>query len=286
MKPIHTTTRNAFFTAVVIACSLSLAPAHGQFFKKLQQKLEDKANAKADDIMNGKKKQSGTANDSSTGNTGGGKKLDGKLPYEEEVSTFAAGTRLYYADDLANESVGRMPGYWKTHSTGSVAVIPDVPGKWLKMSSNSTYRLDTLLPMPKKFTMEFDLLTRSEEADDLNSITFGFNSDNNANNYIYGVSSTTSAYSKLEYDYNHISNTSNETRTNNRLEFPMKNFGNAVMHISIVVENEHMRMYFNRCKMLDSDMFERTTAKYFFISTEDLEHKANVYISNMRIMEL
>lgn len=285
MKPLRITTGSAVIAAIAVACALASTPVQGQFFKKLQQKIEDKASSKADDIMNGKKKQSGS-DDGGTGSTGGGKKPDGKLPYEEEVSTFAAGSKLYYADDLSNETVGRMPRYWKTHSTGATAVIPNIPGKWLKMSENSTYRLDTLLPMPKKFTMEFDLLTRSEEADDLDQITFGFNSDNSANNYIYGVSSTTSAYSKLEYDYNHISNTSNETRTNNRLEFPMKNFGNSVIHISIAVENEHMRMYFNRCKMLDSDMFERTTAKYFFISTEHLEHKANVYISNMRIMEL
>lgn len=285
MKPLRITSNSKIIAAIIAVISLTAYPAHAQFFKKLQQKLEDKVSNKADNVLNGKKKSSDTTAEESTTGTSG-KKSPGKLPYEEEVSTFTPGAQLYYSDSLTNETVGRMPEYWKTHSTGAVAVIPDVPGKWLKMTDHSTYRIDSLLPMPKNFTMEFDLLTRSEEAQDLGDLTFGFNSDNSANTYVYGFSGTTSAYSQLAFYYKNIRSRSNETRTNNDLDFPLNNFGNNIIHISIAVEGEHMRLYFNKCKMLDADMFERTTAKYFFISTDDMSHKANVYISNLRIAKL
>lgn len=285
MKPIRITMGNKLIAAALLAfCSMNAAPLHAQFFKKLQQKLEDKVSNKADDVLSSKKKSGDTTTEENT--TGSGKKVSGKLPYEEDIFTFTPGANLYYSDSLTNETVGRMPHYWKTHSTGAVAVIPDVPGKWLKMTDKSSYRIDSLLPMPKNFTMQFDLLTRSEEAQDLADITFGFNSDNSASTYVYGFSDNTSAYSQLAFYYKNIRSRSNETRTNNDLDFPLNNFGNAIIHISMVVEGEHMRLYFNKCKMLDADMFEKTTAKYFFISTDNMSHKANVYISNLRIARI
>ncbi|BAV08832.1 flagellar motor rotation protein MotB [Filimonas lacunae] len=277
--------RNLFVAMLVISCTMAQT-AQAQFFKKLQQKLEDKANAKADNILNGKKKESTTTSSDENNSSNGVTK--GKLPYEEELFTFIPGTKLYYSDSLVNETTGTMPKHWKTHSTGAVTTVPDVPGKWLSMRPRSTYRIDSLLPMPKNFTLEFDLLTRCDKPENLESIRFGFLGDNNAAGYIYGFDNeNTSAVTNINYSYNFVNNRSYDTDTNNELKFPLNNFGNRLIHMSVTIEGQHMRVYLDKCKMLDADMFNRTTAKYFFISTDDTDfNKARVYISNLRIAEL
>lgn len=282
MKSFRITMGNSSIAiALLMAACLTPTFTQAQFFKKIQQKLEDKASAKADNILNGKKQNS------DSGTTGGGNTSSGKLPYEEEVSTFKPGSKLLYSDSLTNETIGTMPGGWKTHSSGAVAVIEGVPGKWLSMREQSSYRIDSLLAMPRKFTLEFDLLTRSDKPENLRGINFGFSGDNSARSYIYGVGTdNTSAVEELNFNYNTFTSRSYDNDNNNRLDFPLNNFGNAIIHMAIVVEGEHMRVYLNKCKMLDADMFNHSTAKYFYISTEDLNQRARAYISNLKIAEI
>lgn len=286
MKPIRWTMGNKMMALVLVAsCAIVATPAHAQLWKKLQKKLEDKASDKADNVLNGKQTQTTSTSTSGTG-TSGTSGSSGRMPYEEETFSFAAGSKLYYEDSLSNDVVGRMPKHWKTHSSGSVATVPGAPGKWLKMESNSSYRLDTLLEMPKNFTLEFDLLTRSDEAADLHSIHFGFSHDNSARSYIYGVESDGSALvTSLMFYYNDVSNKSYETNTENSLSFPLKNFSNSIIHVSIAVRGEEARVYINRSKLLDSRVFTPGTSKYFYISTNSMNNNARAYISNLKIAE-
>src|SRR5690606_8968486 len=84
--------------------------------------------------------------------------------------------------------------YWQTNSTGRVVQIGGAPGIWLQLADHASYQLDTLLQLPKKFTLEFDLLTRADNAGDLRNIYFGFSKNNCTRQYIYGVSN-------LKYKY-------------------------------------------------------------------------------------
>ncbi len=271
---------NSFFKGLIVVLMLAVFPTqgHAQFWKKVTQKLEKKAEDKIDNVLGTKDKDTGTRDTRDT---------EEDIPYVEEVFSFVPGGMLYYEDDLSGDREGMMPRRWKTNSSGSVTTVPGVPGKWLKMEGEASYQLDTLLAMPKNFTLEFDLLTRSDKAEDLRDIHFGFSRNNSTKSYIYNVSSgDVSAATELAFYYNTVNSTSYDTDTNNRLEYPLHNFSNSVIHISMAVEGQHMRVYLNRSKVLDTRMFDPETAKYFYISTDRMRNSARLYISNLRIAEL
>src|SRR5690606_41963058 len=94
--------------------------------------------------------------------------LHDALPISFDILTttepFVGGHVLLFEDSLNYDTPGRMAKYWQTNSTGTVVEISGAPGKWLKLADQASYQLDTLLQLPQKFTLEFDLLTRANEA--------------------------------------------------------------------------------------------------------------------------
>lgn len=145
-----------------------------------------------------------------------------------------------------------MAKYWQTNSTGTVVEIAGASGKWLTLVGNASYQIDTLLQLPKKFTLEFDLLTRTSEARDLKNITFGFSKNNHTHNYIYGVSKDNVIYTQLMYYYEAISTKSHFNNNSSRIEYPLSNYANATMHIAMAVDGDRIQIYIDNNKILDT----------------------------------
>ncbi|MCX2480031.1 hypothetical protein OQY15_13100 [Pedobacter sp. MC2016-15] len=257
-----------------------MTQAQAQFLKRLQQKLEDKVDKKVDGMINGPKGSSGT------GSAAG--KSTKPLPKLEEVYSFVPGRSLYFADNFATDAAGRMPRQWKSSGGGSIVTVPDVPGKWLALAPRTTYRIDSILAMPGNFTVEFDILTRSTQAKDIGALVFGFARDNSNRSYIqdaYNDNAITGT--QLHFWNEDVNNASSDTKINNSLEYPLSNYGNTVLHVSMSIEGENMRVYLNRSKLVDTRMFKTNTIKYFYLSAPyDYEGEAMAYFSNLVISKL
>lgn len=248
--------------------------AQAQLWKKVKEKVERKAEEKVDEVLNGK--SSKPENDMET--------PQGVLAVDEPF-TFASGSEVLFEDKFSSELLGKMPQHWKTNGSGSVVEIPGMEGKWLKMESNATYKLKELFEIPQNATIEFDLVTRTDKPSDLGELLFGFSKDNSSRNWIsdaYNNNSITTT--NLHFWNKTVGSSSSDTRTNNHLDFPLNNFGNATLRISIEVEGEMMRVYVNKSKVLDAEMFEKDRIKYFFISSPlNMKHGAQLFMGNFKI---
>lgn len=270
--------KNKFLIASLLLFSLSLNHSHAQLFKKLKQKLEEKVDRQVDGMINGK----------TTTNTETSGKSSAKLPYLEEVYSFVPGTKVYFADNFAADKAGRMPKHWKSSGGGSISTVPDVAGKWLALSPYTSYRIDSILAMPGNFTVEFDLLTRSVESNDIGPMSFGFSRDNSNRDYIsdaYNNNAITGT--QIHFHNQEIRNASSDTQISNPLKFPLSNYANGLLHVAITVEGEDMRVYINRSKLLDTRMFKRNTLKYFYLTAPfAYEGESMVYFGNFVIAKL
>lgn len=262
--------KKILFLAALIGFSYT---SQAQVLKKIQRKLEDKAEKTVDNVLD--KKQPKSETNSGSVNT------SGAIDILTTSEPFLGGTQLIFSDDLRNDAVGSMPRYWQTNSTGSVVEISGAAGKWLNLAPQASYQLDTLLQLPSKFTLEFDLLTRASEAKDLRKIEFGFSKNNSTKKFIYGVSKEVSIYQALQYYYGNIS--TNAGSHSSRLPFPLSNYANAVMHVSMSVDGERLQVYIDQQKVLDAAVIDVNAPKHFFVSTETYRNNAKAFISNLKI---
>lgn len=196
---------------------------------------------------------------------------------------FVAGSNTFFTSDMSMTTIGAMPAKWKTSGSGQVVTFPGVQGKWLLMNEFTTYKIDSLLSMPEDFSIEFDIITRSLEVNDLLSFSFGFSHNNSISEYIsdaYNGGAITST--TIHYWNKEIINSSSDTEIYNSIDFPLTAYANAIMHVSIEVKGTNMKVYLDKKKVLDTKMFlPDSVTKYFYMSTPtDLTHGAQIAVGN------
>lgn len=263
--------KTIYFPLFAAALLITGFSAQGQIFKKLKEKVENKVEQAADDVLDGKdsEKRSRDAKQKTT-----------RLPGSIGVYDFVPGKNVIFIDSIQYAQLGQMPEYWKAGGTGIVAEFPGAKGKWLKLKTFTTYKLDTLFAMPENFTIEFDLLTRSNELKDLHSVSFGFSSDNSVSGYEEQIVAKT----MVHYWNQAITNISKDTDLYNSFDFDLQNYSNAVMHVAIQVDGKNMKVYLDKNKVLDTRVFEPNRKKYFFINLSTrIDNNAEIAISNFKV---
>lgn len=266
-------------TKLLIFCSLLIlttTTSQAQFWKKIQKKVEDKAAEKVDAVLNGSEQ---TAENGSTPSA------NREIPYVEEVFSFTPGSTLIFEDHFTDAKQGLMPEYWKTSGSGSIVELDRYPGKWLMMQENSTFKLDTLIDLPENFTIEFDLITSSDKAEDLGSMNFGFAKDNSVRATLldaYNDGAVTST--EFHFHNEDIIHSSNDMDAYHNLTFPFKNYSNTKIHVSIVVQGREMRVYLDKSKILDRTMFATGTSKFFYITAPfRYDKESKLFFSNFKL---
>lgn len=262
----------------LILCSmfiLTATTAEAQFWKKIQKKVEDKAAEKVDDVLDGNKGPSGASETSS-------KRV---IPYIEEVYSFKPGGTLLFEDYFLDAQNGLMPHHWKSSGNGSVVQLDAYPGKWLMMEENSTYKLDTLITLPENFTIEFDLITSSDKAEDLRSMNFGFARDNSVRATLldaYNDGAVTST--SFMFHNEDIKHSSDDVDAYHNLTFPFEGYSNTKIHVSIAVQGREMRVYLDKSKVLDRTMFATGTPKFFYITAPfKYDKESKLFFGNFRL---
>ncbi|WP_432710369.1 hypothetical protein [Pedobacter sp.] len=259
---------------ILLTMFVQVSSLHAQIWKKVQQKLETKANQKVDDVLSRKKSSAnnkGTIEDSRT-----------NRPVLEEDFSFTPGTNIIFESDFKYDSKGRMPKKWKSNGSGSITAVSGMPGNWLALTEKTTYKIDSLINNPVNFTVEFDLLTRSAETSDIGPLSFGFARDNSSKNGIYdGHNGNAITNTQLHFHNQKVTNASSDTDAYSTLDYPFASNSNSLIHVAISVEGENLRVYVDKAKVLDTKMFKPAATKYFYITAPfSYDHGAKVYFGN------
>lgn len=201
-----------------------------------------------------------------------------------EGFTFAPGATTLVEHDFAETPLGAMPTTWKTNGSGSVVSVDGLGGRWLSLQSFATYKLAQPPELPQNFTVEFDLILAADSTRDVGSLPFGFTADNSVRSYVQdahndaGIAVATlgprgrSTVSSSATDYYHA------------FDFDYRPYANRVLRVSIAVEGDTMKVYLDKNKIADSQLFRSNPAKYFFISAPiNMDNGSNVLLGNFRI---
>ncbi|RAV29442.1 hypothetical protein DN748_08025 [Sinomicrobium soli] len=268
--------------ALTFTCfALHPVPSEAQLLKKLKKKLEKKAEEVVDRQVDGVLGNDDTAGEDHTGEERSGDPFR-NLP--KTVYDFVPGAEIVFQDDFSEDVEGNMASRWTSNGTGAVETLPGVPGKWLRVYPENTYKIKDLMPMPENFTLEFDMLTRADNYKDLGTPAFGFDYNKGVSKHYY-LADQNPVNADLSYQFGKLNFTSKEVGSNRKsseMDFPMSYFANDVMRIQVQVTGSRMRVFANKYKVLDTEMVDSESKKYFYFASDGNEH-SRIYIGNIRI---
>lgn len=270
------------YTCALIGIFLlgSYGTAHAQILKKLEKKLEKRAEKVIDRVLDGETDEKTTTVTEVKSGTGPFKNLSGM------VYDFQPGDEIVFFDDFSDEKIGSMASRWTSNGRGITEAVPGFDGQWLRMYNENTYKIKDLVHIPENFTVEFDLLTLADENGRV-SIEFGFDHQKGIGKHYY-LADRNPVNVEASYQFNRLKFTSNELsqRKSSEVDANMSYFVNAVMKVKLRVVGDRMEAYVNEYKVLDTEMIDPNTKKYFYIAVNDRANQAAMYMNNVRITKL
>lgn len=198
---------------------------------------------------------------------------------------FASGT-VIFEDTFSTETIGNMASKWTSNGTGKIVNVDGFTGKWLQLVDQNTYKLKNSTGLPQNFTIEVDVLV-IDEGEKKVALDFGFDYKKGASEHYY-LGQRNPINVEASYRFNAFNFTSNEldAKKQSTINANMAYFVNDVMKLKIWVNGEQMKVFVNNNKILDTEMSNPSTKKYFYIATENEKNEADIYMSNVKITEL
>lgn len=307
--------------SIFIAISFLALPAilHaqlGNLLKRTKQTVISKTNNRIDekvgqtvdktlDKMEGKKTQQPSGTVSSSAQSGG--KPDSSVSQTAtglsiyKKFDFKPGETIIYHNDFSGETLGESPIGWNSTGTASVVNIEGLDGKWVELSRDAFYLSDNKESFTENFTVEFDLLMRRNDPKAIFSqLGFGlmtyFVDTISHRRAINNYKGAFAAELKVQpYDYNgsgmHYQSFEN---FHTYLETEIKKYPelqtsiNKPIHISMQVQGERLRIWFNQDKMYDLPQAILPNAKinqlFFFVKGNGTQRDVVGYdITNIRV---
>lgn len=256
--------------------------AQAQILKKIGKKIEQKAERAVDKVLEGDKK----AVDKDTQNT---KQQSSTGPFKDIPAMaydFKEGSQTLFFDDFSEETIGSMASRWTSNGTGTIAKVDGFDGQWLKLYDKNTYKIKDLVRIPQNFTLEFDVVTIADNKDGLR-INFGFDHEKGVGKY-NPLAYRNPINIEADFRFNLFKFTSNEAYPAKKSEIKtaMSFFVNDVMKVQIRVQGERMSAYIGQYKVLDTEMVDPMSKKYFYIAVGNKDNRGEIYLGNIQITEL
>lgn len=279
---------NKSFFILFLSLCMGVTSVQAQLLKNVRKKIEQKAEQVVDRTIDNIGKEQDNSVSAAEGQPGStvqdGVQQQG--PFKNlapMVYDFKRGTNLIFVDSLLQEETGRMATRWTSNGTGAVTTVDGMPGKWLQLFDKNTYKIKELYRLPKDFTIEFDVLTfcGTEPKIDLN---FGFDHQSGVTEH-YFLADRNPVNIRASYRFNRFEITSNEwnPRKKSEIDANMSYFVNDVMKVKLVIQGDRMHAYINEFKILDTEMIDPNTRKYFYLALSNEVPQARVYVSNVHI---
>ncbi|HEY4539726.1 MAG TPA: hypothetical protein VIG94_06925 [Faecalibacter sp.] len=256
-------------------------PSKAQILNSIGRKLEKKAN----EIIH-KKPNSSKDIPPQVNNTSSSSVQNNPFPTHVMKSNDFRSGQMIFSDDFTSEALGSMAKQWTSNGTGSVTEINGFAGRWLKLFDQNTYKIKNSNGLPSNFTIELDVVVLDDGQKKI-ALDFGFDYKKAANEHYY-LADRNPLNIEASYQFDSFNFTSNElsSKKQSSLKSNMAYFINDMMRLKISVFGEQMKVYVNDYKILDTEMSNPNSKKYFYIATENEKNAAQIYISNVKITDL
>lgn len=262
----------------------SITSINAQALKNIGKKIEKTANQigdKIDEVFD--KEKSKNASDSSS------KKKTKVGPFKNIPlleNDYKKGSEDLFTDDFSKDVKGSMAQHWTSNGLGTVETVDGFEGKWLRLYDANTYKIKDLYKIPEDFTIEFDLLTLSETKHNFN-VNFGFDYIKGVGQHYY-LAQQNPINIQASYWFNKFEFNSKELEPekSSTIDANMSYFVNDIMKVKISIVGERMRTYINEYKILDTEMVDPDTRKYFYIAINNDKNTSSIYLSNFKLSKL
>lgn len=202
----------------------------------------------------------------------------------DRTSDFTAGSRTLATSDFAATPKGAMPADWKTNGSGSVVAVAQLPGKWLALAPDASYKLARPPVLPDRFTVEFDLVPAADEVGDFDSVLFGFAHDNSTRAFISDAYNG-GAINGVDLNFGGSTSVSSSATDYSHFDdIDLRDTANRIIHVAMAIDGDQMRVYLDGRKIADARLFNGNDARYFFLSSPlNYRHGATMLFGNFRI---
>lgn len=278
--------RNVLTTLTIALLIAFSTDAEAQLLKNLGKKLEQKAETIIDKTLESTSNSSSTTADRSAPQGTKSKSVGPFQNLSKMDYDYVRGTEVIFADDFSKDNIGSMAQHWTSNGRGTVSTVSFAKGQWLELFNRNTYKIKDLVRIPENFTLEFDLLTTSDGKHEF-EVDFGFDYEKGVSKHNY-LAYQNPVNIQASYQFNYFDITSKEVQPDKKSEVKanMSYFVNDIMKVKIAVLGNMMTTYINDFKVLDTEMIDPETKKYFYIGLNSNDPTAKVYISNVRIDKL
>ncbi|MFZ4262037.1 hypothetical protein ACFRAE_08340 [Sphingobacterium sp. HJSM2_6] len=273
--------------SMVLGCLIS-SNSEAQILKNIGKKLEKKAEEVIDRSIDKVGSEKVERSNPSTEQAENSKNRQ-QGPFKNIAALpndFVSGTEVIFFDDFSKDAVGKMGSHWTSNGTGSVKEVEGFDGKWLQMFHFNTYKIKDLFRIPENFTLEFDVLALAESNDKI-QLNFGFDYNKGVGEH-YFLANQNPVNVNASYRFNRFEFNSAEVepKKKSEIEANMSYFINDIMKVKLMISGNRMHAYVNNYKILDTEMIDPMTRKYFYLALENENNEGNVYISNVKMTKL
>ncbi|MES2646463.1 MAG: OmpA family protein [Bacteroidota bacterium] len=211
-------------------------------------KKKDKKTTKAEPVASSSTSGSNNPKETSTRNTNvtNGTQLN-------SFSDFEPGNNLLFFDDFKQDAMADFPAKWNTTGSGKVVTLDGIEGRWLDIVHNSIVHPLLDKPLPENCTIEFDLFLQTQGEMITPFIQFGLTSvkDIMREDLGYKEKFFVSLNRYNEKDGRLIEYGIKEQVVGNKSEFPLLDYTNKVLHVSMSINKTRLRLYLDKTKLID-----------------------------------
>lgn len=198
---------------------------------------------------------------------------------------FVPGEKIIFFDDFSAESIGDFPLLWNTNGSGEIVSIETFEGRWFQITQSGYYIPEVKSPFTDNYTIEFDLLIRSDAGTQIPGLFDLYFLCGEADNPGQG-SQPGQAGLRIQPSYDILSwNNWSEAREwqgdEGQVSFDFKTL--TKYHISFWVQKQRVRMYVNDQKVMDLPRGLQANYTYNIFRIDDNSDETTPFIANFRM---
>jgi OmpA-OmpF porin, OOP family len=279
----------------------------GSLINKAKSKVENRINNKVDQQMDKaldqvEGKSSGSSASAKDDDNGG----EVAAPAKKGITSyskfdFIPGEKILYTEDFAQDAIGELPTNWNASGKGEVMTLEGKQGKWLRAFQGNVYLSGNKKGFGENFTVEFDMIYYFEPKTPgyvLPNMNFGFLSSGEKDNADNQFLKEYNYYNSTEITINpygsggaRVVSGKNRGTTFTSDRITLNDCGqhfNKVLHYSIQVQKQRLRMWINEAKVFDIPRAINLgdTLNQIFFDLEGSNYKdeeIGVFINNIKI---
>lgn len=204
-------------------------------------------------------------------------------------SDFIPGQTVIFQDNFIQDAIADFPAKWNSTGSGKVSTLNGNNSRWLEIADNTLVTPYMEAALPENCTIEFDLFLNAPEGSTVPFIQFGLSDSKNIlTQDVYRSQHCWVSLDNYNDDRMYLVNygLNGLDPLGNKQSFPLTNYANKILHVSIAINKTRLRVYLDQTKIVDLPRILTTgmlNAFYIANYPKIPASNAGLFIGNMRI---